>query len=380
MLPNKELTVKILFFSTLILLLLPLAQFNLNYFEADKPLNGSFEKAQEPKMNPDEWQSGNFQKLFEKWFNQEFGFRNRLVRFNHQLEFSLFKTVSSPYIVIGKDRFLFEKGYIATYNGEDFVGYEKINEKLSKLNKVRDTLNKLGKEILIVIAPSKAAHYPEFLPKELISKKNITNREAYIQKMNETHTPYLDLAGWTYSLKGKTEYPLFPKTGLHWSNYMADKAADTLIKYIEQQKKIDLPEFRIKNTIWSDTLQDPDNDIENSLNLMFKIPNAKCAYSEIEGSSPEKNTHKILVIGDSFYWQIFNRWISRDYFMDGKFWYYNKQSYPETWWGAEVLVEKLDLNAEINQREAIVIFQTEQNMNDVGWGVIEKMYDLYYKK
>jgi hypothetical protein len=66
-------------------------------------------------------------------------------------------------------------------------------------------------------------------------------------------------------------------------------------------------------------------------------------------------------------------------FTNDHFWYYNNQVYPESS-TQELLVENLDLKAELNNHEVFVIMATEATLSKISWGFTEKVEKLFKGK
>ena len=126
----------ILFFIPLCLLLFTIWQQHYNYFHI-KPLNGSFAKKESPVFSWDTWFSGTYQHDKEADKNENFGFRNFFVRLNHQIDFSIFGQARASGVIVGKENYLYEQGYIDAYYGKDFIGYNKVTEYLKKIKQIQ---------------------------------------------------------------------------------------------------------------------------------------------------------------------------------------------------------------------------------------------------
>jgi hypothetical protein len=121
-----------------------------------------------------------------------------------------------------------------------------------------------------------------------------------------------------------------------------------------------------------------DYDIAGGMNLLFNLKSFKMGYPQIKF---EKDTSKIkpnlLVVSDSYYWGMFNFGIS-SVFNESHFWYYNKEIYPDTY-SKPLTTDQIDLRKEINKHDVIIVMSTQATMTDLGWGFIEKAYELYHK-
>lgn len=363
-----------LFILLLTLMFLPLlqSQTELVYLY---PLVGAIDEPKKDTFNNEDWFSGKYQEGMEKYFNESFGFRNTCIRINNQISFEIDKKANANGVIIGKDNYLYEYNYIKAYYGSDYIGYDSINDRMQKIKYIHDTLKALHKDLIIVFAPGKASFYPEFIPDNLKTEKNITNYETYVDLAKKLHISHIDFNKYFIDHKSTSKYPLYPQYGIHWSNYSICLVTDSLLRYIENSRKIDM------NTIyWDDvTLDQPqlrDYDIADGMNLLFKLKSFEMGYPEIKYESG-KIKPSVLSIGDSFYWGIFNL-TNTTIFSNSHFWYYNKQIFPESY---KSLLETKDVNLkdEITRHDVIIIMATESNLPKLGWGFIENTYEAFKK-
>lgn len=362
----------------LFLLCLPLFQEKF-IFANEKPLKGDFVLAEKPDSMIQNWFSGKFQLQYEKYFNDFIGFRNFFVRVNNQINFSLFNQSSVKRLTIGKESYLYETDYITAYYGNNFIGYKNVKNTVHKLKAIQDTLSKLNKKIIVVLAAGKASYYPEYIPDELKTTKKITNNECFSKLMNINKVNYIDFNQWFVKLKPTSKYQLFPKTGTHWTSYGLTLAGDSMIHYIENSCKTDLPELNWNKIETSSSLRDDDDDVEKAMNLLFKIPNTELAYPQFEFKNLQKKKLNSIVIADSYFMRLFLNGFSSNLFNRAKFWYYNKIVYPDNY-KKPTEVSSLNLETEINSTDLFIILTTECNISNIGWGAIENIYDYFYKK
>lgn len=377
---NNSTFKKILFVGIVILLTLPMLQQTTGFFEPE-PLKGDFVVLEKPTLTSENWWSGEFQEEYEGYMNQNIGFRPFFVRTYNQMQFSLFNQAKANGVIIGKDNYLYEEHYITAYLGEDFLGKEKIVEKIEKLKRIQDTLSTKGIELIVVFAPGKASFYPEFIPDGYdIRSKTTTNYEVYADEITKTNIHFLDFNQWFLNTKNTSKYPLMPKTGIHWSKYGELIAADSIIKYIngfQMDKK--LPSLLIGEIETSQKMRDTDNDIEEGMNLLFRMNSLKMAYPRYSFEEKStKTTAKVLTIADSFYWGMFNFGLSRDAFNNGQFWYYNQQVYPDSYEKA-LNVEDISIIDEVEKNDVVVLMSTEANLYKFAFGFIDQLYAAYFE-
>ena len=300
-----------------------------------------------------------------------------MVRLRNQIGFSLFDKGYAKAVVIGKENYFFEKGYINAYYGTDYIGQDSINHRVGLIKEVQDTLASLGKDLIIVLAPGKGAYFPEYIPDRFHREKGPTNYQGYAEKFKEAGVNHIDFMKWFLERKDTAKYPLYPRTGVHWSDYSMVRVADSLIHYIEALRGIDLPDYVLKEVRVRDELSISDKDIERGLNLMYKIPNHEMAYIYAVFENEDKEKPRIMVVADSYFWGIYTRSVISRVFDQGEFWYYNRQVYPKREESSS-MVKDLDLREEINNKDIIVILSTDGNLPRFPFGWIKSAHSLYY--
>lgn len=233
--------------------------------------NGYIEKQEKPIVSKRDLASGEYQNNVEKYLKQNFAFSSYFIRIADQILYSFFSETKAD-VVVGKKNYLYQLGYICNTTGENFKGSKIIADNVSCLAKLRDSLSKSNTELVVLIAPGKAAFYPEYIPNRYLTQKtNTTNYSLYSRLLYQKQINYLDFNRWICSLKGKTSYPLYPKTGVHWSQYACLLAQDSLVRYLEVHYQRLLPHIVAQKIVMSNVMNGKDDDAEQILNLLFPI-------------------------------------------------------------------------------------------------------------
>jgi hypothetical protein len=365
---NSGIFKKGLLIITLLVLFLPIIQNHFNLIKLYK-LAGDRNIETDTTLTYATYFSGIYQKKADLRLSSDFGFRSLLIKINNQLNFSLFHKVNAQGVIVGKDNYLFETTYINSYLGKDFMGEDSINDYLMRFKKISDKFQKLNKHLILVIAPGKPSYFREFLPDDLGSIKNKNNYESIVEGIKKYKINCIDFSNWFHKTKYTAKYPLYPKHANHWSMYGSYLAADSMIKYIETEQKINLPNLLLKKVILEQP-KNEDKDIEYGINLLFKLKSYDLATPEITiEDTIGKIKPNVLVIGDSFYWNIYNSGIS-NCFNKSSFWYYNKMVYPDSY-KKQLKVSDLNFGDEIKKHDVIIILATESNIKSFGWGFME---------
>ena len=367
---------EILLIFILLVLVFPAIQKMFNIIKVEW-LKGAIIKIDKKELTTYNWFSGEYQEQSEKYFNENFGFRNAFIRLNNEIGFDFFRKAKANGVIIGKNDYLFEENYIKAYYGTDFIGKDSIDQRMDRLKYVQDTLKKLNKNIILIFAAGKGSYYPEYIPDKFRVKKRMTNYDYHLKLAKDFKINYIDFNDYFLKNKHKCKYPLYPQYGIHWSKYGMCLAADSIIRYIEKMRNIDM-----NNLYWKkvdiENPKDEDYDIANGMNLIFKLKSFKMGYPQIKFENVKSKVKpNLLVVSDSYYWGMFNFGIS-NVFNKSHFWYYNKEVYPETF-SKPLFTSDIDLKKEINDHDVIIIMSTQATMTDLGWGFIEKLYQTLKK-
>lgn len=343
-------------------------------FNLKHPLKGAVTYAVLPDFDIRSWFDGSFQQNFDKFVNDDIGFRPWLVRLRNQIAWSLFGKRYAAGVIKGKNNYLYELNYINAYNGVDFLGADTIRQRTLRIKQLSDKLEERGKTLLVCIAPGKGSFYPEFFPDNMPPKPTQeTNYHYYLKMLKEHQVHVLDFNGWFLQMKNRSECILYPQYGIHWSYYGMILATDSLIKHVEQIRNIDMPNMVIGEIRKSQKLQPLDYDIARGLNLIFKLPTVPMCYPQFEW---EDNTGKvqpqILAVSDSFYWSMEDIGIGTKSFSGGGFWFYNHEIYPtdsdKPLYTKTAGSKRIEI---IDKTDVIILMATEATIPRFSWGFVE---------
>jgi hypothetical protein len=286
------------------------------------------------------------------------------------VDYSLFSIPHAGKIVLGKNGYLFGDEYITSWLGNNFPSTKSCDDKVRLLRNLQDRLWNEKKILLVVIfTPDKATFYPEYIPdRYLKQKKARTNYSYYAAKCAEAGINMIDFNRYFLLAKDTSRYPLYPKTGIHWTSYGAVLAADSLLGYLHAKLKVPVPTMAIDGIETSTEARDVDDDIAHTMNLIWNIPHPVYAYPKyhfIFDTTQKKPA--ALFIGDSFYWNWYNPGIIHNMFSNEEFWYYDQDVYPESK-TTPTSVSGIDVEAAINRQNVIVLMQVNGAYGNIGYG------------
>jgi len=372
---------RVLFIFIVLILFIPSIQQQFNIFPKNS-LKGAFELKEKPELSIENWFKTDFQTKYQMYLNDHLGFRSFFVRIYNQMHYSFYNVAKANGVIVGKENYLFEENYIKAHLGLDFIGEKIINEKIFKLKKIKDTLASKGIDLVVMLAPGKGSYLPEYIPDSYFTNRSdSTNYNTYKKEIVANDINLLDFNKWFIELKDTIEYKLFPKNGIHWSLYAQAMVTDSLFSYLNTlTKPLCFQNLKFAGISKSLEMRGQDQDIEDGMNLMFDIPDNEMAYPEISVSKLKNNNEpKLLTIGDSYYWGILKLANSKGVLNKSSFWFYNKQVFPHPD-SIDLRVEDIDIQAEIERSDAILLLATDANLYKFAFGFIDNAYDIYYTK
>ncbi|MHC1776777.1 MAG: hypothetical protein AB9834_15350 [Lentimicrobium sp.] len=366
----------ILFGLLMLMIGLPLLQRTVPVF-SETPLKGAFVVPGKPEVSVKTWFDGTFQEKYNGFYEYSIGLRPLLIRINNQIAFSVFDTALASGVIIGKNKYLYEINYIKAWKGWDFVGKKAIDEQTQKAVFVNNKLREAGKTLLFVMAPGKASFFPEYIPDKYTRKPSgpSTNYQIYREAFQKNGLPLIDFNDWFVKMKDTTTYPLYPQCGIHWSAYGVALSLDSLIHFIEKDRRIDMVDFGWKGFDLPDTLRSPDYDIAEGMNLLWEVPYFPMAYPKIWfGTEEGKVKPNAIVVADSYYWNIFGTGFSSRLFSDNNFWYYNTEAHNPAWTAPKKAAD-IEILEAVGNADVIIIMATEANLYRFPYGFIDRLYD-----
>ena len=366
-------------------LVLPLLQMTAG-FPPDYPLAGVETRVSTPVWTLPAWWSGKLQSMFDTWINQRIGLRGLLVRTANQVNYSLFREVprrSGTQVLMGREGFLYEKVYVDAYSRggdrppQDFAAIS------GALRLMQDRLAEDGIAFLLVIAPSKAEIYPEFLPTGTDVAGRPSRRSNYENLVGFLQTDGIHVVdGHALFLKWKSEPGtplLFSKGGTHWNQYGAARMVEEIMVRLKELTGKDLPQLKVTGAVTNRTVVDADNDLGELLNLWSGRPFAGPQIHPVLETREADYAPDLLFIGDSFVFTLTNL-MDREqlYRRRNTYYYYNRQYFYPPAPSAVLNKRDLQLLNELQGRDALVIEVSEYWLPRLGFGFIRDLLRAYH--
>lgn len=362
----------------LVLLCLPVLQ-RLFMFVPEHTLKGVVVTVHRPVWSLSDWLTGAWQTNFEQWWNARLGFRGALIKTVNQINFSVFNEVSSGgnvKIVLGKNNMLYEKGYIANYHGREAVPLAVLETQVARLQSLQAKLKQRGIVLLLVISPSKASVYPEYLPRVFAHKRPGTPATDY-----ERIKPLLEKAeinlvdGTEFLLAKKKVLPdlLFPHGGTHWSYYGACVVQSEIMRTLQNSLNRPLRQLDCEPIAVDNNPIGTDRDLSELLNLWEEgaidgpTPHPRLAVS----GTAQAFQPRVAAIGDSFIWTLAGVAEPGKLYQEHDIYYYfeSRRRYPAA--SEPHIREKINWSKDFFSKDVIIIEINEVAVSTIGYGFVE---------
>ncbi|GAB4133974.1 MAG: sugar O-acetyltransferase [Bacteroidia bacterium] len=373
---RKENILRWVFVTVMALLLLPSALLFTGVKQAME-LKGDYERYERPALTDTGWFSLSFQESFEKWENQHFGYHDVLVRLHHQIEFSLFDTFYVKNLIVGKEGYLFDYYYVRAANGSDILPDEAVKSLAKKTRVLQDSLKAHGIAFMFLAAPGKGSYHEQYIPEEMRHTNAPKNIQLFEKHMNAYGVQFINGVQWFEKMKDTLPFSLFPKRGIHWGLYGAYLTADSIQKRNALFTGKDLPDYHLKLCWMLEDLETSDWDAEESMNLLFRLSSYPMPYPDYEVKRNDSiPPQKLLVIGDSYFWRLYNVWTPQKIYDPIHFWYYNKQLFigPD---GPKTPLDTNNVWQQLQQYDAVIIMCTDANLSACPWGLVDRVYSEF---
>lgn len=251
-----------------------------------------------------------------KWFNDNFGYRDFLIRAKTQVDYSLFGM--STRVHVGRDGWLFYRSVLDVEKPQiELILRKDADAVVEGTRQLASALAARGVKLVIMVAPMKDVYYSAYLPstaKQLPDPRQVDLLQDRFRGMKEII--FLDSAAILKEMAKKRN--VFHKTDFHWNDPAAFEVARSLVNEIGKSEGKASP-------VWTHKLEIEEqfsSGGEASFMPIFFPPKEKAlnvkptwitpAYNYVEKKPPFEWIYEakeptgnelppITVIGDSFF-------------------------------------------------------------------------------
>jgi hypothetical protein len=130
-----------------------------------------------------------FLKEFESWINDNLGFREESVVLNIALNYKLFRKISIPLYVLGKEEHLYYMSNfnILKYQGKDVFADATLNGFAQNVQVMREYFQAWDVPFLMMMIPDKEQIYPEYFPSTVYRSREESVCERFVRYLRDTY-------------------------------------------------------------------------------------------------------------------------------------------------------------------------------------------------
>jgi hypothetical protein len=328
--------------------------------------------------------NGSYQREFASGFDREFIPRGVFIRLICELDFQLFRTTplkKSTHVIVGNEGWLYERVYVWEYHHER-APQNRIAGLVKRIGNFYQHCQNRGIGMSFVLAPSKAAVFPEYIPPAW--RKTYDERprgyDFLMESLRPSGIPYVDGHALMMEAKDTSPAPIFPKGGTHWSGYGAWITNAALVETLRKQGKA-LSPLRYENIQvldvplgWNAVPKTLDADLFNLLNLIipWHYPIAWPIIKRVPTNEDAKLT--LAMVGGSFTGYLAEQLNASGQFAEINCYGYYKGTkttyfaggskfYPAEWRKIASPVTSLDVEHEILAADCVILELNEELVN-----------------
>lgn len=306
------------------------------HFIEVKPLNGVLYEPEKKPIAIAYMIDGSYQQSLETYLRYNFGFRELFIKSYNQYIWDFYHKTLNYTICIGKDNWLYGLDEVVNYYQSSVYSYtqscaemqHKCDLEAQRLYKVQHILDEYGNFIFLSMLPTKTFLYPEYMPENPgLTMPPFHAYQYYPKLFDSLGVNYINVMEIFQDWKDKVDFPLYPKTGKHWSYIASGYAFDTIERYIEHEGHMNLRNYKMGGKYRGET-EYPDNDLESLMNLWRPIrPNQNYYATPVLDDDSTAFKPTIIVVGDSYFWNLTRSVPLGFVFSNYYYWYYNSSVY-----------------------------------------------------
>lgn len=339
-----------------------------------KPLKGVTNEVSKPVLSFENYRNGQFQSQAEKYMSNNFGFRQPFIRLYNQYIWSFYHKTNVLSVVIGKDNWLYERYFVEDHDGTRTLKYTSNPEEMKgmlrknaiRIRKLQDILEEHGKHLFVLIEPGKDRTYPEYLPAECSAAPDslVIAADFFPTMLDSLGINYINVDKLFEKIKDSVNYNLFTQTGTHWSNIASAHVGDSMIRFMEHLGNINMKNLIIGEP-YIGKVKDIDDDLEQMMNLMFRMYDVPIKYADISTDNDTTTVKpRMTLIGDSFFWNLANGLPVNEIFENYHYWYYNSTIYFDPIYNN---TSQVDIVEQLLNTDFVVLAACTSQLYDLDW-------------
>lgn len=177
-----------------------------------------------------------YTKLFERYYNDSFGLRDNLIRWNNWLRLLVFNESAVPGTRVGRDGWLFysDEWVLEDYENVMPLRPEEMTAIMRGIEKRRSWLAARGIELVILAVPEKHTIYSEYLPSRIHKIGSESRLDQLVHEVGK-HPEITFIDSRDTLLQAKQIGRLYHRTDSHWNELGAFFAHRLLMERLAQR-------------------------------------------------------------------------------------------------------------------------------------------------
>jgi hypothetical protein len=202
-----------------------------------------------------------FQKAFEEYYTDHFGFRNTLIFCNNYIKASQLNVSPHPNVSIGKNGWYYfdlpSQGIVfKDYMGLVRYDSAKLSRLADNLDMIHTKIEKAGILLVLVVVPDKQTIYPEYMSDSVPKRRSRTRLDQVLEYLQEKkpHLLIVDPRADLIRAKSTLSQALYYKADTHWNKYGAfvayRKMMEVLSGLVPVIKALALDDYSITHQVF----------------------------------------------------------------------------------------------------------------------------------
>jgi len=263
-----------------------------------------------------EWQR--FPQAFEKFFNDNFGLRTRLLLLNSYLSRVVLGRLPTSSVIVGEDNWLFFTAdqSLKLYQNQLPLSAADLRRWQGTLTQRKEATARSGVAYLFAVAPDKHTIYPEKMPRYLHRANRPSELDQLVAMATDAKLPLVDLRPALRAGKAndRLTYLKYDSHWNDWGGYLAYRAMiDALAPALPELKPLTLTYDRFAmQTVgpdqlaimamvdWTEAAPIFDGDPQRCQNEIVRETPIRGSEAAVYRSHCAGARYKILLLGDSF--------------------------------------------------------------------------------
>lgn len=262
----------------------------------------------------------NLKSEFETWFNDNLGFRDKMVQGNTFAQYYVFSKLNKSNDLLGKNNWIYyiNDDIIKDYQNLNLLSDDELSMWSASLERINQYLKSENTPLLTMINLDKKTIYPEFYPDTILKTNSMSRTEQFLNYMNENSninifTPKNEL------LQAKQSHVVYSQNydDGHWNKYGSligyKKLIGQLKHHYPNLYSLDYDDYIInpiqRELKVNNAVKFIEQDYElirteqsNYHDVTYELSSLPLEFSEVTFRSikEQKNLPKALMVGDSY--------------------------------------------------------------------------------